>query len=139
MALPRYLYSIKKSGYEPLLNKNDEGLELAVSAEQEPNAAGPADDSTQGKFDVTVQFSGARRDEKRSKSDVYASARLAAAGIHNPTEEEQLLLLAAEPDEHIVVGSGEGGYGVHGDKPLVTITSPSHNEPGSNGERLMDC
>ncbi len=84
MAMPRYLYSINDSMRDPLLVKpenieDDEVETLAMSPEHSPI---PEEDSDRFEQDVVLSPTAS----EARHSDLYISARLAAAGIPAPTE-----------------------------------------------------
>ena len=127
MALPRYLYSINNSMPTPLLNDQDSDdrseQELVLSADTEPEVTELADEAGgSDKFTGEVRLSSPDLLEPKLKSDIYTSARLAAAGIPDPlTEERQLLGVS---DDHVFhhgnPPGGEGfrkGYGTNDELP----------------------
>ncbi len=121
MAMPRFLYSVTASMLKaPLLNENtsDDELELALSADQNP----PSEDHSD-RFDQEVVLSPI--EIEKTKSDIYTSARLAAAGIpdpineedgpneyYDPIEDDDEQLLGVSSRGH-AVNAPEGGHGAY--------------------------
>ena len=137
MALPRYLYSVTNSLRAPLISTSPSSLEQERELEGAVSVLHPSqdddhlttvpDDDGDGRFGNGVELEATGR----TRSDIYTSARLAAAGISNPLteaerEEEDALLgihgLSYNDQTH---ADSSPKYGTYDDSPLIHRATPT--------------
>ena len=152
MALPRYLYSVNNSMRAPLLKTQDSDdhreQELALSANTEPEVTELTEEAGgSDRFTGDVRLSSPDLLEPKLKSDIYTSARLAAAGIPDPVAERQLLDMSGDHvfDRSLEGGEGLGGYhgnttgggqgyGTYDELPPLPHRRPRSRPPSSTCE-----
>lgn len=135
MALPRYLYSVTNSMQDPLISASPSSVEqerelegdVSVLHLEEDNLSTVAEDDGENRFGNGIQL----ELPGQARSDIYTSARLAAAGIPNPEAEveEENALLGIHGLSYNGLIQGDSGpatkYGTNDDSPQLRRASPT--------------